>query len=99
MVDEVFSAGLIAYVGEPGRLRDKSPEHYVVEAVGDAGFDLLPRIKALLNAMHTANPSLWNYASLTDVADQVDAWLAANHPGLTDEAVTAVRNWFTYSYK
>ncbi|MCE7004472.1 hypothetical protein LWC34_16755 [Kibdelosporangium philippinense] len=99
MVDAVFSAGVIAYVGEPGRLREKSPEHYVVAEVGEPAFDLLPRIKGLLQAMHAAEPPLWNHASLVEMGLLVEGWLRANHPELTPEAVAALRNRFTYDYK
>ncbi|RSM90561.1 hypothetical protein DMH04_03595 [Kibdelosporangium aridum] len=46
-------------------------------------------IKALPNAMHAANPPLWNYASLTEMAEKRRRMAQHRSPGLTDEAVTA----------
>jgi hypothetical protein len=99
MVDQLFSQGMLAFVGVPGRLSAKSPEDCVVDVAGDAALDLLPRIKAILDGLHAADPPLWQAATVAEIGRRAEAWLRAHHPELSDEAITAVSNHFAFEWK
>src|SRR5215469_8831416 len=67
MPDEVLSKATIAYLGMAGRLKAESPEDGVVAALGDPAVDLIPRIKAIVDALYAADPPL----SLAPSAEQL----------------------------
>jgi hypothetical protein len=97
--DDLLSRGMIAFVGIPGRLDSTPDEERVVRVTGDAGYDLIPRIKAILDELNRADPPLWNVASLDEMGRGVKAWLRTRHPELSGEAIDAVTNQFTYSWR
>jgi hypothetical protein len=61
--------------------------------------DLLPRIKAILDELHAADPPLWQAATVAEIGRRVEAWLRAHHPELSDEAITAVSNQFAFEWR
>lgn len=99
MIDQLLSRGLIAYVGTPVRSDWKLAEDRVVEVAGDAAPELLPRIKAIWDELHATKPPLWQAPTLAEVGRRAEAWLKAHHPELSDEAVTAACNQFTYEWR
>jgi hypothetical protein len=96
--DELLSRGMVAFVGSPGRLDPTPDEERVVRATGDAGYDLIPRIKAILAELDRADPPLWNAGS-AEMDQGVRAWLATHHPELSGEAIDAVTNQFTCNWR
>lgn len=97
--DELLSLGMIAFVGSPGRHDSMPDEERVVRVTGDAGYDLIPRIKAILDELNRADPPLWNVGSLDEMGRGVTAWLATRHPELSEEAIDVVANQFTYNWR
>jgi hypothetical protein len=99
MIDEQLSAALIAYLGVPGRL-DQSPEARLVEAAGDSAPDLMPRITASLDQCYEEEKSsFWQAGTVAEMGRAVDEWLRANHAELSDDAIRAVANRFTFDNK
>jgi hypothetical protein len=100
MIDEQLSAALIAYLGVPGRL-DQSPEARLVEAAGDSAPDLMPRITAILDQCYEEEntSSFWQAGTVAEMGRAVDEWLRANHAELSDDAIRAVANWYTFDNK
>lgn len=90
---------MIAYVGEPGRPDARSAEDRVLDAIGDQAPDVLPRIKMIVDEMYSAETALWQSPDLAEVARRAEAWLRARCPELSNEAVIAVRNRFTFDWK
>jgi hypothetical protein len=99
VVDRVLSAGMIAFVGVPGRLDARRADDRVVDAVGGEAPVVLPRIKAIVDEVYSAEPELWQSPDLAEVGRRVEVWLRARCPELSDEAVVAVRNRFTFDWK
>jgi hypothetical protein len=97
-VDEGFSRAVIAYVGDPGRPDGRTPEQRVSDAMGENAVDLVPRAAALLYELNTANPPLYA-ATLADVDVRVRHHLRERHPELTEDAITAAANRFTYDWR
>jgi hypothetical protein len=58
MIDESLSRGIIAFIGQPGRLDRVSPEERVLRASPEDALDLLPRIKAILDEVGEHDPPL-----------------------------------------
>jgi hypothetical protein len=100
MVDEELSRAVLAYVGAPGRLGDRSSEDRVMQVVGErAGFDLVPRIRRLLEDLHNAEPPLWAAESVAEIGRRAEAWLGSRHPELSGEAIRALANQFAFDWK
>jgi hypothetical protein len=99
VVDEWLSRAVIAYVGEPGQLDALTPEQRVVDVVGDAAVDLVPRVQAILAELDTVDPPLYNVATLAEMSDRVDGFLRERHPELTTDAIQAVQNRYTYDWR
>ncbi len=99
VVDGVLSAGVIAFVGVPGRLDPRSADDRVVDAVGAAAGGVLPRIKAIVDGLYSAEPPLWQSPDLAEVGRRAEAWLRERCPELSEEAVFAVRSRFTFDWK
>jgi hypothetical protein len=99
VIDDQLSRGIVAFVGVPGRLGSKSAEERVVAAIGDTALDLLPRLKAIMEQLHGAEPPLWNHSSLAEVGRLAEVWLQAHYPQLSADAIEAVRNRFTFDWR
>jgi hypothetical protein len=99
MVDESLSRAVLAYVGTPGRTRDADPEARVVEEIGGAGLDLIPRVKSLVDELHDATPPLWAADSVEEIGHRVEVWLRGNYPELSDEAVRALANQYAFDWR
>ena len=89
----------MAYVGTAGRLDRRSPEDRVAEAEGDAGRQLLPRVRDLIDDVYSTEPPLWQAASVSEMGRNVEAYLQAHWPELSDEAVQAVCNNYAFDWK
>jgi hypothetical protein len=99
MADELLSSAVIAFVGTPGRLDSQSPEARVVQSIGDDGHDLLPAVKAIVDAVYLANPPLYDFPTVGEMADAVEAFLLQRYPELSPNAVKIVANAFAFDYK
>jgi hypothetical protein len=100
MVDEELSRAVLAYVGTPGRLGDGSPEDRVTRVAGEqAGLDLVPRIRRLLDDLYNANPPLWAGESVAEIGRRAEDWLGLSYPELSAEATRAVANQFAFDWK
>ena len=49
--------------------------------------------------LNTASPPLYDAATLGDVDERVQHYLREQHPELTDDAITAAANRFTYDWR
>ena len=99
MIEPLLSRCVVAYVGTAGRLDRRSAEERVAEAEGDAGRQVLPRVRDVVNDVYSAEPPLWQAASLSEIGRKVEAHLKAHRPELSDEAVQAICNNYTYDWK
>ena len=99
MVNVQFSEAVMAYVGIAGRFDARPPEDRVAEALGDDALDIVPRIKAMLDDMYSAEPPLWNYPDIAEVGRRAESWLRAQHPELSDAAIRAVTNRFCFNWR
>lgn len=99
MVDEELSRAVLAYVGSPGRLGDRSPEDRVIDVVGErAGPDLAP-CPRLLEDLNHADPPLWAAESVAEIGHRAEGWLGSRHPELSREASRALANQFAFDWK
>lgn len=97
MIDEQLSLSVLAFVGVPGRWRAGSDEDHVVAAVGaTAAPDLLTRIKGIEHELYEAAPVLWQAPSVLEIGLRTEAWLKAHHPELSDDAISALANRFSF---
>jgi hypothetical protein len=100
MVDEGLSRAVLAYVGVPGRLGDRSLEDRVIQVAGEgAALDLVPRVRRLLDDLHDADPPLWAAESVGEIGRRAEAWLGLRYPELTAEAIRALANGFAFDWK
>lgn len=99
MVDEKYSEAVIAFVGVAGRLDSRSPEERVAAIFGDAAFDLVPRIREMLGRLYSVDPPLWAHSDIAEVGRQAGQWLRAHYPTLSDDAVKAVTNRFSFDWR
>ena len=99
MIDPLLSRCLLAFVGTPGRLDPRSPEERVVEIAPHEALDLLPRVKAIVDEVYSAEPSLWQSNSTLEMGAQVETFVTARHPELSPEAVDALANNFCFDWK
>ena len=99
MPDELLSRGVIAYVGKAGHLPAKPRLESVADVAGGRDAELPARVKALVDELYGVGPPLWDAATPEEMARRVDAWLAANHPELTDAAIRALHNMYTFDFK
>jgi hypothetical protein len=99
VVDEQYSRAVIAYIGRVGHLDTRDPEDSVADAVGDLAPDLVPRIRAKLDDLYSAEPPLWNAKDLTEVGRRAMTWLRDRYPELSDDATKAVSNQFAFAWK
>jgi hypothetical protein len=100
MIDERLSAAVVVYLwGEPRRLPYPS-EHPddVARAFGDDSFDLVPRIRYIVDETF-AEPMALPGEALSDSAQRIEAVVRARHPELGDEAVRAIGNRFAFDTK
>jgi hypothetical protein len=98
--DRPLSEAMMAYVGEPGKLDPLPPEERVASRVGkDAAVDLLPRLRAILDAMYGADPPLHHVATERELGRRAEEWLRTNHPELSPGAVRAVANRFAFDWR
>ncbi len=98
-VDPLLSRCVVAFVGTPGFLDERSPEERVVELSGQRGLDVLPRVKAIVDELYTVDPPLHNFASVASIGQAVSEHLRARHPALSAQAVNAVANWYSFNRK
>lgn len=99
MVDQGLSKGVIIFLGTPEVLTDQSDEARVIEALGDRGLDLLPRIKAILGDLKAAEPPPWHESDLAEMSRRVESWLTTHHPVLSAEAIHAVARRYTFDWR
>jgi len=98
MIDESLSRAVLAYVGTPGHLSGVAEER-VVEVMGDAGLDLIPRVKLLMDDLYGAEPPLCAAESLEEIGRRVESWLRLHRPELSDEAIRKLVNRYTFDFK
>jgi hypothetical protein len=98
VIDEELSRGLIAYVGSPGVADGTTPDDRLA-ATGPGSHALKPRITAVMDGLNGADPPLWRAPSVADVKRQTEHWLHLHHPELSDDAVTAVDDRFSYEWR
>ncbi|MGY4771483.1 hypothetical protein ACXC9Q_31625 [Kribbella sp. CWNU-51] len=71
-----------------------------MEAAGDSAPDLMPRITAILDQCYEEEKSsFWQAGTVAEMGRAVDEWLRANHAELSDDAICAVANRFTFDNK
>jgi hypothetical protein len=99
VIDELYSRAVLAYIGKVGKLDARSPEDRVAAAVGDLAPDLLPRIRAMLDDLYSAEPPLWNSGDIAQAGRRATTWLRDRYPKLSDDAIKAVSNQFTFDWK
>jgi hypothetical protein len=100
MQDQTLSDAMKAYVGQAAKLDDVSPEQRVATQIGeDAALDLLPRVRAILDAMYCADPPLQNVATVGELGERASEWLRANYPDLSPGAVRAGANRFSIDWR
>jgi len=99
VVDELLSRCVVAYVGTAGRFDRQSPEERVVEHAGADGFELLPTVKEIVEAVYDADPPLYNFRAVSGMGDAVKQFLCERCPELSPEAVDAIANNFAFDYK
>lgn len=58
MIDDQYSRAVVAYVGKIGHLNARPPEDRIVEAIGDRSPDVVPRIRAMLDDLYSAQPTM-----------------------------------------
>jgi hypothetical protein len=96
----MLSDAVAAYVGTPGMLDTVGPEERVALRIGeDAAADVLPKVQAILAAMYSADPPLYNVATVPELAEAASEWLRVNHPELNAEAVQATANKFAFDWR
>jgi hypothetical protein len=71
----------------------------MIEAVGDAAVDLAPRARSILDQVYATDPPLYGAATIAEMGHLVCRWLETHHPELSDEAINAVANRFTFDWK
>jgi hypothetical protein len=91
MIDESLSRGIIAFIGQPGRLDRVSPEERVLRACPEDGLDLLPRIKAILDEMGEHDPPLLGW-TVQETGDRAEMYVRDHHPEVSNEAIKAIGN-------
>jgi hypothetical protein len=74
-IDQPLSSSVVAFIGSVGHLDAVPPEERVARVAGNAAFDILPRIKAILDEVYSADPPLFQTASTSDMYWRVDAFL------------------------
>jgi hypothetical protein len=99
VIDDQYSHAVVAYIGDVGHLDAQTPEDRVVEAVGDLAPDVVPRIRAMLDDLYSTQPPLWNDPDIANVGRRAAAWLRNRHSELSDAAIEAVANQFTFDWK
>lgn len=100
MIDTDLSAALIAFVGEPGRLDEKSSEERVADVLGaEAALDLVPRAKKIIDDMRSADPPLWPASSVAEISERATRWLREHHPELSHDAVRAAANRLSFEWR
>jgi hypothetical protein len=100
MHDRTLSEAIAAYVGQPGTLDGVGPEERVAVRIGEeAASDVLPKVRAILDAMYSADPPLYNVATVAELGESASAWLRVNHPELSPEAVRAAANRFAFDWR
>ena len=99
MLDVRLSEAVIAFVGEPGRVDSRSPEERVVERLGDQGIDVLGDVKQIVCGVYDADPPLHHFATLSEIGEAVCDFLHREYPQLSEDAVNAVANRFTYDWR
>ena len=98
--DVTLSRALIAFVGQPGRIDEHSPEARVAAKIGDdAAFDVLPRVRRILDTMYGADPPLYDVPTEAELGQRASEWLLMNHPEVSPEAIRATSNRFAYDWR
>ena len=59
----------------------------------------MPRITAILDEVYSADPPLFQRGLLVDMYWHVDAFLRSRHAELSDDAIKAIANRFTFDWK
>lgn len=99
MIDPVLSASVTAFVGDPGHLDPRSAEERVVASVGDRGLGLIRAVTQIVDSVYEADPPLYNRPSISEVGEAAQDFLRGRYPELSDEAVRAVANRFSFDWK
>jgi hypothetical protein len=100
MHDRTLSDAMAAYVGQPGRLDVVTPEERVAVRIGEeAAADALPKVRAILEAMYSADPPLYDVATVAQLGEAATEWLRVNHPELSPAAVRATTNRFAFDWR
>jgi len=99
VIDEILSSSVVAFIGSVSHLDAIPPEKRVARVAGTAAPDIVPRITAILDEVYSADPPLFQAASLVDMYWRVDAFLRDRHAELSDDAIKAIANRFTFDWK
>ena len=99
VIDQPLSSSVVAFIGSVGHLDAVPPEERVARVAGNAAFDILPRIKGILDEVYSADPPLFQTASTSDMYWRVDAFLRGRHAELSDDAIKAIANQFAFDWK
>ena len=99
VIDQPLSSSVVAFIGSVGHIDAIPPDERVTRVAGNAAADILPRIKAILEEVYSADLPLFQAASVADMYRQVDTFLRARHAELSDDAIKAIANRFTFDWK
>jgi len=99
VIDETLSSSIVAFIGSVGHLDATPPEERVARVAGNSAPDIVPRITAILDEVYSADPPLFQANSVVDMYWLVDAFLRGHHAELSDDAVKAIANRFTFDWK
>jgi len=98
MIDDQYSRAVVAYMGKIGHLNARPPDDRIIEAIGDLAPDVVPRIRAMLDDLYSAQPPMWNAKDIAEVGRRAMSWLRDRHPELSDAAIEAVSNQFAFDW-
>jgi hypothetical protein len=99
VIEETLSSSIVAFIGSVGHLDAIPPEERVARVAGNAAPDIVPRISAILDEVYSADPPLFLATSVLEMYGRVDAFLRGRHAELSDDAVKAIANRFTFDWK
>lgn len=97
--DLQLSECVLAYVGSPGVPGSPGREERVRQLAGGAAPQVLARITAIEQEIHTASPPLHASGDLPTIATAVREFVSARHPELTVAAVDALAQQATYDWR
>ena len=99
MRDVRLSEAILTYVWGTGERSWPSRDPEAVERTfGDETVDLLPRVLAVF-ALVDAAPTLWQTEDLTTATNRIEALVREQHPEFSDDAVRAIGNEYSFTWR